>query len=238
MLNTEHFTYLAGNSEEWDDEMARRVADGEDLCSLQVECHGRGRLEAEVVKTLKGWSVRYATGLMDFGLLFKGCKTFKEAVSKARRWVEDDPDRRAAFVRNGVIPKDSTFTRNGKLYVLGLDYHGDHDKELILAHGERALNFWDRLTDNNEFAVEPHDARWRASLTFYSVSDEAVVASETDDWTAKLPTGFRRGCMVDTYSDLETVHLRVTESSPATALAKLWAFADKLGAWEWNNGNT
>ena len=108
MMNTTHFTNLAGNSTPWDEEMARRVKAGEDLCDLQVEFHGRGRVEAEVVKTLKGYSVRYASGLMDRGLLFKGCNTYEEAVEKGTAWVAQAPDHRGLFVRNSDMPREGT----------------------------------------------------------------------------------------------------------------------------------
>jgi len=103
MLNTDHFTLLAGSTD-WDDEMRRRREAGEDLVALQVEFHGRGRCEAEVVKTLNGYSVRYASGLSNFGLIFRGCKTYEEAVEKGTRWVEEDPSGRSLFVRNSDIP--------------------------------------------------------------------------------------------------------------------------------------
>lgn len=107
MMNAAYFTYLAGNSESWDAEMARRVAAGENLCALQIEFHGRGRCEAEVVKTLNGWSVRYASGLNNFGLLFRGCQTYEEAVAKGTAWVEQTPDHRALFVRNSDMPEEN-----------------------------------------------------------------------------------------------------------------------------------
>jgi hypothetical protein len=107
MLNTDYFTYLAGNPEPWNAEMRRRVDGGEDLVRLQVEFHGRGRLEAKVVDTIHGWSVRYATGLMDFGLLFRRLPTYAEAVRQGTAWVNQDPDNRALFVRNDRIPEES-----------------------------------------------------------------------------------------------------------------------------------
>ena len=104
MLNNQHFSYLAGESESWDDEMRARIAQGESLVDLQVEFHNRGRCEAHVVKTLKGYSVRYASGLDNFGILFRGCASYTEAVQKGTEWVQQAPTFRALYVRNTDIP--------------------------------------------------------------------------------------------------------------------------------------
>lgn len=104
MLNTQHFTYLAGTPEPWNTEMRSRIDQGESLVDLQVEFHGRGRCEAHVVKTLKGYSVRYASGLDNFGLLFRGCDSYEDAVQKGTEWVQEAPTFRALYVRNSDIP--------------------------------------------------------------------------------------------------------------------------------------
>lgn len=57
------------------------------------------------------------------------------------------------------------------------------------------------LTDNNEVLLRPFDARWEAILTFYALRGE------------------------------RNVTVRVVDSRPDTALAKLWAETDRLGYW-------
>jgi hypothetical protein len=104
MLNTTHYKHLAGNTS-FDDEMRTRTTAGESLFTLQEEFFRRGRAEAEVVKTLNGYSVRYVSGLHDRAIIAKGCKSYEEAVLKGRAWVEGD-DRRSLIVRNSTIPKE------------------------------------------------------------------------------------------------------------------------------------
>jgi hypothetical protein len=103
-LNTTHFTRLAGETH-FDEEMRQRLANGENLIDLQVEFHGRGRAEAEVVKTIYGYSVRYVSGLHGFGLILKGLKTYEEAVRLGTEWVGQSPNLRSLIVRNSAIPK-------------------------------------------------------------------------------------------------------------------------------------
>lgn len=107
MLNTQHFTVIAGNVDTWDNEIRERVANGEDLPSVQVSQYGRGRRSAELVKTFRGWSVRSGTGLDDRRILFGGRNirplTFAEAVAWGIEWANQDPTNREFFVRNSDL---------------------------------------------------------------------------------------------------------------------------------------
>tara|TARA_Y100000310_G_scaffold342380_1_gene445421 strand:- start:7675 stop:7998 length:324 start_codon:yes stop_codon:yes gene_type:complete len=104
MLNNTHFTNLAGNPEPWDDEMTDRRRDGEDLCDLQVDFHGRGRREAEVVKGMNGFYVRLVSGLNERQIVVRGWHSYDEAVRLGTEWAETDPVRRSLMVRNSNIP--------------------------------------------------------------------------------------------------------------------------------------
>ena len=71
----------------------------EPLCALQAEQAGRGILGAVIVKSIYGHSVRYDSGLQNFGLL-AGSRSgqlngsFEDAVRYARAWQAEDPERR------------------------------------------------------------------------------------------------------------------------------------------------
>lgn len=91
-------------------EQERRVPRGcggfksEELCQLQRERSGRGLLGVELVKSNYGWSVRYDSGLQNFGLL-AGARsgtldgTLECAERYAIAWVAQDPTRRYAWRR-------------------------------------------------------------------------------------------------------------------------------------------
>jgi hypothetical protein len=84
------------------------------------------------------------------------------------------------------------------------------------------------LTDNNEFSVTPRDGKWVAHLIFYASDIE-------DEETAEKRTSANgHDYWIDTAPGIETVHISVTDSSPSTALAKLWAVCDDEGFWAWN----
>jgi hypothetical protein len=114
MLNTEHFILLAGNPHAWDEEIRQRCRSGsvagtfqsQDLCSLQVEQAGRGRLSAHLVLSIYGWSVRYASGLQDFGIL-RRADSFDPASALywGCQWVSVDPDSRELYVSRSEIER-------------------------------------------------------------------------------------------------------------------------------------
>lgn len=76
----------------------------EQLCKLQCKQAKRGILGAEIVKSNYGYSVRYDSGLQNWGLLASSKSgqlngTFEDAVRYVRDWVAQDPDRRYAWAR-------------------------------------------------------------------------------------------------------------------------------------------
>lgn len=76
----------------------------EPLCLLQREWSGRGYLGAEIVQSNYGCSVRYDSGLQNFGLLASSRAkdvdgTLAGAVAWVEAWVAKDPTRRYAWRR-------------------------------------------------------------------------------------------------------------------------------------------
>lgn len=69
------------------------------LCNWQEAEHNRGIVEAEIVMSMYGYSLRYASGLLNWGLI-ASCRsgeldgTYECAVARARRWAVVDPNRR------------------------------------------------------------------------------------------------------------------------------------------------
>lgn len=72
------------------------------LCTVQSEHAGRGILGAEVVCSRRGHSVRYDSGLQEFGLLARSQElggTLEAAEAWVCNWVAQDPARRYAWRR-------------------------------------------------------------------------------------------------------------------------------------------
>lgn len=105
LLDTTKFTVLAG-LEVVEAQEARKAAvvlpsknragclDSETLCAFQRSESQRGIIGANLIMTLDGWSIRYDSGLQNFGLLLRGRNTYEEAVAWGRAWVAEDPERR------------------------------------------------------------------------------------------------------------------------------------------------
>ena len=71
----------------------------EQLCALQRKQAGRGYIGVCIVKSIYGYSVRYDSGLQDFGLLRSarcGDGSFKQAAEFCIAWAARDPSRRYA----------------------------------------------------------------------------------------------------------------------------------------------
>lgn len=79
--------------------------DSEQLCQLQRKQASRGVIGVEIVASNYGASVRYDSGLQNFGLLAGSRSgelngTIDDAERYAREWVARDPARRYAWKRN------------------------------------------------------------------------------------------------------------------------------------------
>lgn len=71
------------------------------LCRVQMQQAGRGLQGAQIVKSMYGYSVRYDSGLQDWGLLRRAGSSrdpsFAAAIDFCRRWVAEDPTHRYAW---------------------------------------------------------------------------------------------------------------------------------------------
>lgn len=79
--------------------------DSESLCAHQREMSRRGYLGAELVQSNYGTSVRYDSGLQNFGLIARARElggTFEAAVEFARKWQAVDPVRRYVWTREAA----------------------------------------------------------------------------------------------------------------------------------------
>jgi hypothetical protein len=77
--------------------------DSDQLCELQRKQARRGILGIELVESNYGTSVRYDSGLQNFGLVARAQElggTYEAAERFAIEWVARDPDRRYAWKRN------------------------------------------------------------------------------------------------------------------------------------------
>jgi len=77
--------------------------DSETLCKLQQSQAGRGIVGAQIVDSLYGFSVRYDSGLQNWGLLRatrglpKEQTTREAAIAFCEEWVARDPSHRYAW---------------------------------------------------------------------------------------------------------------------------------------------
>jgi hypothetical protein len=103
-LTPEHFDVLAGHDVVESIRASRAAVRGDDdLCARQRADARRGVLGVEVCKTLKGYSVRYDSGLQNWGLVARSLPTFDDAAEVARQWATADPAHRYAWVRRSAL---------------------------------------------------------------------------------------------------------------------------------------
>jgi hypothetical protein len=81
--------------------------DSQLLCRWQERKSAEGHKEIELVESVYGWSVRYASGLQDFGLLAGLRKgnldgSLEAALKYAQAWVDEDPTKRCCFAPDEV----------------------------------------------------------------------------------------------------------------------------------------
>ena len=78
--------------------------DSEELCALQRERSRRGIIGVEIVQSIHGQSVRYDSGLQNFGLVARSRDlpdggSLEAAEEFCRNWVAQDASRRYAWRR-------------------------------------------------------------------------------------------------------------------------------------------
>tara|TARA_Y100000310_G_C20626084_1_gene785972 strand:+ start:1244 stop:1567 length:324 start_codon:yes stop_codon:yes gene_type:complete len=99
MLNTKHFTLLAGDPKDWDQEILDGVHKHKQLVNIQIDQFNRGRESAELAKTPDGWFVKAASSLMPQTMI-SGPLSFQGAVTSGIEWANADPKNREFFARN------------------------------------------------------------------------------------------------------------------------------------------
>lgn len=75
------------------------------VCEMQRSQASRGIIGVEIVCSIHGHSVRYDSGLQDFGLLARSRDlggTLEAADEYAKNWVAQDPERRYAWRRKAA----------------------------------------------------------------------------------------------------------------------------------------
>jgi hypothetical protein len=107
MLNQQAFVLLAGDPEAWDQEMIRRCRPTdnrypESHANVQVEQAARGRLSAELVESIRGWSVRYASNLQNRAFIFRR-GTKEQAIEAGKTWANADPKNREFFAYRRLV---------------------------------------------------------------------------------------------------------------------------------------
>lgn len=114
MLNTHAFTLLAGHPEPWDAEISNGCRPGrhegtlnsQDLCSLQADQSARGRRSVQLIRSIYGWTLRYASGLQDFAILYSSKDhSPAKALVVGLEWVWRDPDKRELYVSKGEVER-------------------------------------------------------------------------------------------------------------------------------------
>lgn len=106
MPSKEHFIILAGECDQFHAEMDSLPDRGQSLIALQESQSRRGYIPAELVLSIYGWTVRYASGLQGFGILRKADSFNPEnALRWAREWVARDPKSREVWVRRSAVER-------------------------------------------------------------------------------------------------------------------------------------
>jgi hypothetical protein len=102
MLNTEHFTLLAGNPQKWDNEIVRRK--GESLTDIQKDQYRRGRRSASLHSVHQGTQWIIVAASFDWPELMCPAQDNRDdAIEAGKAWVNEDPENREFFVRNKLL---------------------------------------------------------------------------------------------------------------------------------------
>lgn len=110
MINKTAFIVIAGAPGAWDAETQSRTAQGEYLPDIQEDQRSRGKLEAEILRSIYGWYVRSGSGLDNFGIMYipiqdVADKGFAEAMDWGNKWAEEDPQAREFYARRSELFK-------------------------------------------------------------------------------------------------------------------------------------
>ncbi len=103
---------LAGNHQKWQDEIEANCPkvgqyfESNKLCAMQRSQSARGRTEADLGRSIYGWTLRYASGLQDWSIIFASRDhNPATALAEALRWVAVNPECRSVCVSVGEIDR-------------------------------------------------------------------------------------------------------------------------------------
>ena len=103
---------LAGNHKKWQDEIesqCRKIGncfESEQLCQVQREQSARGRREAMLIRSMYGWTLRYASGLQGWEIIDSSRNhNPTTALEVALNWVKGNPELRSVYVNTDEIDR-------------------------------------------------------------------------------------------------------------------------------------
>jgi hypothetical protein len=107
---------IAGDQAKWDRELASvpkvgNYYESNALVALQERQSRAGYLPAKLIKSNFGWSIRYASGLQDFGVLLapRGRMTLAEVIAWGKQWVAASPNRVLLVSKSEITPELEPF---------------------------------------------------------------------------------------------------------------------------------
>lgn len=103
---------LAGNHQKWQDEIEAtcpkvgKLFESNKLCRIQESQSARGRLETHLVRSIYGWTLRYASGLQGFSMIYPSRNhNPADALKVALDWVAENPECRSVTVSTEEIDR-------------------------------------------------------------------------------------------------------------------------------------
>ena len=102
------YILLAGKPEKHHEDTITRMKHGEYLTDIQEDQHRRGKREAELLRSIYGWTVRSGSGLDNFGIMYIPIqalpdKGFTEALKWGCDWANEQPEDREFYIRRYMI---------------------------------------------------------------------------------------------------------------------------------------
>jgi len=112
-MDPTRFRIVAGQAahDQWEAAKKQAMANGQTLVEVQEQQSYAGRVGAELVHSLYGWSLRYDSGLQNFDIIASSRRgdldgTLEDAIKYAERWVAHDRTKRYAWVRREAETED------------------------------------------------------------------------------------------------------------------------------------
>lgn len=103
---------LAGNHQKWQDQIEARCRkigncfESEQLCRVQRDQSAAGRREAHLCRSIYGWTLRYASGLQEWGIIYSSKNhNPQNCLTEALNWVATSPELRSVCVEPSEIDR-------------------------------------------------------------------------------------------------------------------------------------